>query len=72
MAAEMLNDAMAAPRLPALVAALSAGDAAVTEAAARALSKLAHENDANRVAIAEAGVIAPLVELLRSGSENAK
>ena len=63
---------MAAPRLPALVAALGAGDAAVTEAAARALSKFAGENNANRVAIAEAGAITPLIKLVRLGSDGAK
>ena len=68
-------DSMAAPRLedlPALVAALGAGDAAVTEAAARALSKFAGENNANRVAIAQAGAITPLIKLVRLGSDGAK
>ena len=64
---------MPAPRIFALVVALGAGDAGVTEAAARALWRLAaHENDANRVAIVKAGAIGPLVELLSLGSDNAK
>ena len=40
--------------------------------AAAALGSLAAENDANKVAIAEAGAIAPLIELVRSSSEKAK
>ena len=59
---------MAAPRFPQLVAALGAGDAAVTEAAARALS---HFN-LLPCKLAEAGGIAPLVEVVRLGSEGAK
>ena len=62
---------MAAPRLPALVAALGASDAVMTEAAARALAKLAF-NEATEVAIAKAGGIAPLVEVVRLGRDSAK
>jgi len=64
-------ESMTPPRLedlPALVAALGAGDAAVTEAAARALS---HFN-LLPCKLAEAGGIAPLVEVVRLGSEGAK
>ena len=70
MAAEMLNDAMAAPRLedlPALVAALGAGDAAATEAAAALSPPYLWTRE-----IVEAGGIAPLIELLHVGSEGAK
>ena len=64
-----------APQIGALVAALGAGagrGAPVTEAAAMALKDLARGNAANQVAIAEAGGIAPLVELVRGGSAGAK
>ena len=70
MAAEMLNEAMAAPRLedlPALVAALGAGDAAATEAAAALSPPYLWTRE-----IVEAGGIAPLIELLHVGSEGAK
>ena len=59
-------------QIRALVAALGAGDDTVTVPAAKALAKLAVGNDANVVAIPEAGAIAPLVELVRDGSEDAK
>ena len=54
-----------------LVRALREGDDAKT-AVARALGDLAYANGANRVLIAEAGGIPPLVELLRDGSADAK
>ena len=63
------------------IAALRTGNAAAKVAAARALKELAGtevkadetaEHAANRVAITEAGGIAPLVELVRSGSASAK
>ena len=54
------------------VRALREGDDAAKTAAARALRNLAYGNDANRVRIAEAGVVPPLVELLRDGSAGAK
>ena len=54
-----------------LVRALREGDDAKT-AVARALGDLAYANGANRVLIAEAGGIPPLVDLLRAGSANAK
>ena len=54
-----------------LVRALREGDGAKT-AVARALGDLAYANDANRVLIAEAGGIPPLVDLLRTGSAKAK
>ena len=54
-----------------LVRALREGDGAKT-AVARALGDLAYANDANRVLIAEAGGIPPLVEHLRDGSAEAK
>ena len=40
--------------------------------AARTLDNLARDNDVNNVAIAEAGGIPPLVELLRDGGAEAK
>ncbi|KAH8049706.1 hypothetical protein JL722_11773 [Aureococcus anophagefferens] len=54
-----------------LVRALRVGDDAATAAAAGALGDLARADDANRVLIAEAGGIPPLVDLLRNGSPNA-
>ena len=51
---------------------LREGDDAAKTAAARGLGKFAWDNAANRVAIAEAGGIPPLVELLRDGSAGAK
>ncbi|KAH8098909.1 hypothetical protein JL720_1879 [Aureococcus anophagefferens] len=55
-----------------LVRALREGDDAAKSVAALALDSLACGNVANKVAIAEAGGIAPLVELLRDGSAWAK
>ena len=55
-----------------LVRALREGDDAAQTAAARALRRLANSDAASRVRIAEAGGIAPLVELVRDGSANAK
>ncbi|KAK7230396.1 ubiquitin-protein transferase [Aureococcus anophagefferens] len=55
-----------------LVRALREGDDADKAVAARALHKTAHNSDANRVLIAEAGGIPPLVELVRDGSAEAK
>ena len=55
-----------------LVRDLREGDDAAKTAAARTLRDLAWDNDANEVLIAEAGGIAPLVELLRAGSAEAK
>ena len=54
------------------VRALREGDDAAKTAAARELGSLAWNNNANQVAIAEAGGIPPLVELLRDGSAEAK
>jgi vacuolar protein 8 len=54
------------------VRALREGNDAAKAAAALALDNLACYGDANKVAIAEAGGIPPLVELLRDGSANAK
>ena len=58
--------------VPTLVAALGSGDAAVKVQAAKALAGRADESDANRVAIAEAGGIVLLVELVRGGSADAQ
>ncbi|KAH8053790.1 hypothetical protein JL722_9269 [Aureococcus anophagefferens] len=55
-----------------LVRALREGDDAAKLAAARRLRKTSHNSDANRVLIAEAGGIPPLLELLRDGSAEAK
>jgi vacuolar protein 8 len=59
-----------------LVRALREGNDAAKTAAARALGDLAWNNgateSANRVRIAEAGGITPLVQLLRGGSAHAK
>ena len=55
-----------------LVRALREGDDAAKTAAAEALYRLAWDDDADRVLIAEAGGIASLVELLRSGSAQLK
>ena len=61
-----------AAQLRRLVAALRTGDAAAKEAAAQALAELPRTH-ANVAAIAElGGAIAPLVELLRGGSADAK
>ena len=63
-------ESMTPPRLedlPALVAALSAGDAAATEAAAALSPPYLWTRE-----IVEAGGIAPLIELLHVGSEGAK
>ena len=67
-----------ATQIGTLITSLSAGVGAMTEGgsadaknAAAALARLA-KNAANQVAIAEAGGIAPLVELARGGSEGAK
>ena len=54
-----------------LVRALREGDGAKT-AVARALGDLAYANDANRVLIAEAGGIPPLVQLMRDGGVSAR
>ena len=54
-----------AAQLRRLVAALRTSDDAAKEAAALALAKHAAVNNANKVAIADAGGIAPLVELER-------
>ena len=51
---------------------LCEGHDASKTAAARALGDLAYANDANRVLIAEAGGIPPLVQLVRDGSADAK
>ena len=59
-------------RIEGLVRALREGDDAAKTAAARELGDLAFHDAANRVLIAEAGGIAPLVELLRAGSADAK
>ena len=55
-----------------LVRALGEGDDAARAAAAGVLRNLAYNDDANRVLIAEAGGIPPLVELLRDGSTEAR
>jgi vacuolar protein 8 len=55
-----------------LVRDLRERDGASRTTAAAALTNLAYTNDANKVLIAEAGGIAPLVELLRDGSLGAK
>ena len=55
-----------------LVRDLREGDDAAKTAAARTLRDLAWDNDANEVLIAEAGGIAPLVELVHDGSAEAK
>ena len=55
-----------------LVRALREGDDAAKTAAANALGTLAYDDDANIVLIAEAGGIAPLVELVHDGSAEAK
>ncbi|KAH8064381.1 hypothetical protein JL722_1246 [Aureococcus anophagefferens] len=55
-----------------LVRALREGDDAAKATAARALGDFARYTDANRVLIAEAGGIPPLVDLLRDGSAAAK
>ena len=67
-----------ATQIGTLITSLSAGVGAMTEGgsadaknAAAALARLA-KNAANQVAIAEAGGIAPLVELARGGSSRAK
>ena len=44
------------------------GNAGEAAAAAKALGRLAYDNDANRAAIADAGAIAPLVALVTNGS----
>ncbi|KAH8091992.1 ubiquitin-protein transferase [Aureococcus anophagefferens] len=54
-----------------LVRALREGDDAA-KTAVRALYHLACGNDANRVLIAEAGGVAPLLDLVRDGSAEAK
>jgi vacuolar protein 8 len=59
-------------RIKELVRALGEGDDAAKEAAAGALYNRAFGNVINKAAIAEAGGIPPLVELLRDGSADAK
>ena len=56
----------------ALVRLLQHDDTAVKTAAAVALRSLAYNNDDNQVLIAEAGAVAPLVELLRRGDAAGK
>lgn len=69
---DYLRSALPMAQIRALVAALGAGVDTVTEPAAQELAKLAFGDDAAVVAIVEAGGIAPLVELVRDGSEDAK
>jgi len=54
------------------VRALREGDDAAKTAAVRALGDLAYSNENNKVLIAEAGGIPPLVDLLRNGNAEAK
>ena len=61
-------DGMSDERLRALIEALSTGGAIAQARAAGSLADLAGNNDANQVAIAEAGGIEPLIELVRSGT----
>ena len=61
-----------ADRIAAYIRRLREGDEAWKLAAARELRSLAYRNDANKVLIAEAGGIPPLVQLVRDGSWDAK
>ncbi len=59
------------PSIPSLVARLSDGTDQHKVQAAEALGNLA-DNDANRASIADAGGIAPLVALVRDGTDEQK